>query len=438
MTANRKILVATFGSLGDLHPFIALAHALKREGFAPVVATSAVYADFVAREGLAFAPVRPDLDDLFQRLGMDMGDIVRNMSRNDAYLFTKMIFPHLRESYDDIIAASEGAAAVVAHGLAFSAKIAAEKLELPLFDVVLSPLLLYSAYDPPIGSRAPFVRGPGSRLAVGYNRALIWSLMQALALLSAPIARLRRAVGLPRRFGRALFSGGPAAKATIALFSSTLAARQPDHPPDLSIVGHTFHDRFENGDSLEPELEAFLAAGDKPMVATLGSLVVHDKIEFFRATAAAARRLGKRAVLVTREKEREALRSGLQDDAFVAGYAPHSLLFPRACAIIHHGGVGTTGQALRSGVPQLIIPFLGDQADNAERVARLGIAHILQQRDVSMDNIAEQLARLLEFGDHHRNARKIAEAVSEEDGASAAARIIADGLARGAPVRFRV
>lgn len=433
MTANRKILVATFGSLGDLHPFIALAHALKREGFAPVIATSAVYRDFVAREELGFAPVRPDMNDLFQRLG-DMGDIVRNMSRDDGYLFKEVIFPYLRETYDDVVVASEGAAAVVAHGLDFSAKIAAEKLGLPLFNIMLSPLLLYSAYDPPIGSRAPFVRDPRSRLAVGYNRALIWSMMQALALWAAPIARLRRAVGLPRRYGRALFSGGPAANATIALFSPTLAAPQPDHPPDLSIVGHTFHDRFENGDSLEAELEAFLAAGDKPIIATLGSFVVHDKIEFFRATAAAAQRLGKRAVLITREEEREALRSGLQDDAFIAGYAPHSLLFPRACAIIHHGGVGTTGQALRAGVPQLIIPFLGDQPDNAARVARLGTARVLEQSDVSTDNIAAQLARLIEPGDHHRNARTIAETVSKEDGAAAAARIIADALARGAPV----
>jgi rhamnosyltransferase subunit B len=428
MTPSKKIVLATFGSLGDLHPFVALAHELKREGFEPVVATSNLYRDLIEREGLGFAPMRPDLDDLCQSLDADLGQIARSMARNDGYLFNKVIFPYLREAYDDIVVASEGAAALVAHSLAFSAQTAAEKLGLPLFNVILSPMMLYSAYDPPMGSRAPFARNPRSRLAFRYNRALLWSLMQALALWARPIARLRREVGLPRRFGPALLSSASAASASLGLFSPTLAPQQPDHPPDFRIVGHTFHDRFEDGDALEPELEAFLAAGDRPIVATLGSFVVHDKIDFFRASAGAARRLGRRIVLMTRDEEREALRSDLQDDAFVAGYAPHSLLFPRASAIIHHGGVGTTGQALRAGAPQLVVPFLGDQADNAGRVARLGVARVLAQRDVAPDRIAQELSALLDREDHRRQALALGAIVSRENGAAAAARIIAEAI----------
>jgi rhamnosyltransferase subunit B len=432
MAPTRKIVLATFGSLGDLHPFVALGHALKREGFEPVLATSAVYEAFIRREGLGFAPVGPCVNELLQRLGSDLGDVARSMSRDGGYFFEKIIFPHLRESYDDIRVASEGAAAVVAHGLSFCGKIAAERARLPLFIIALSPLLLPSAFDPPMGSRAPFACNPRSTLAVGYNRALLWSLLQTTALWASPIARLRREVGLSRRYGRNLLLDGPAGSLTVGMFSPTLMASQPDHPRSASIVGHSFHDRFESGVSLEPELAAFLASGGKPIVATLGSFVVHGDDNLYCATAEAAKKLGRRVVLMARDDEHWSLRSGLQSDqAFVTGYAPHSLLFPHASAIIHHGGIGTTGQALRAGAPQLIVPFLGDQADNAGRAARLGVAHVLSSKNIASEDIASELAALLDGEDYGHTARAVASKVSSEDGAAVAARMIAGALASG-------
>jgi rhamnosyltransferase subunit B len=113
------------------------------------------------------------------------------------------------------------------------------------------------------------------------------------------------------------------------------------------------------------------------------------------------------------------------------------MLFPRASVIVHHGGVGTTGQALRAGVPQLIIPFFGDQADNAARVARLGIARALTPKDVATARIVQELATLLGREEHLLRAKAIAGNVWKEDGASAAARIIREGLARGGEVKPR-
>ena len=425
-----KILIATFGSLGDLHPFVALAHALAREGFAPVIATSAAYADFIAGEGLAFAPIRPDADDLLTRLGMDMGEIARRMAENDGFLFDTLIFPHLRESFDDLLAASDGAAAIVSHSLAFSARLAAEVRGLPLFTILLSPMMLYSAYDPPLGSRVPLRRAPVWPLEIAYNRFLIWSMSHALALWAEPLWRLRRELGLPRRYGFDLLLGSRASAATIGLFSPTLAPPQPDHAPTTLIAGHTFHDRYVGPTGLSPELEAFLAAGGAPIVFTLGSFVARKRFEHYRACMAAANRLGRRSVVLADEEDVATLRADAPPGACVAAYARHSLLFPRACVVAHHGGVGTTGQALRAGRPQVVTPFLGDQQDNGERLARLGVARTIKGEEATAESLAKALEAALGDAEGLAKAEALAMIVTREDGAAIAARRIAD-LVRG-------
>ena len=191
-----KILIATFGSLGDLYPFVALGQALQREGFAVVVATSETYRDLIIEEGLCFAAIRPDVEEATARLGMDLGEIARRMSADDGFLFQRLIFPFLHEAFEQLYAVSEGAVAVVAHSIAFAAHAVAEKRGLPLFVVTLSPLMLYSAYDPPLGTRAPFVAAPRRTLALAYNRALLRAFAWAAAFekISA-----RRRTAAPRR-----------------------------------------------------------------------------------------------------------------------------------------------------------------------------------------------------------------------------------------------
>lgn len=431
MSPAPKIVIATFGSLGDLNPFVALARALREAGLRPVIATSAAFRATIESEGLDFAPMRPDIDDVLARLGMEMGEIARRVGASDEFLFRELIFPFLRQSYDDVLAACDGAAAVVAHSIAFGAQAAAERARLPLVNAVLSPVFLMSAHDPP--AQAPFVAFPRTRTAIAYNKAVAWSLTQALGLLASPIRRLRREAGLPARSGRALLTNGPYAAGTIALVSPLLVSPQPDHPRDLLIAGHTFHDRFADA-AFEPELDAFLEAGPPPVAVTLGSFVAHDNLDLYRASAAAARGLGRRAVLLTAEADRAAARETLlAPDVFVAGYVPHSRLLPRACAVIHHGGVGTTGQALRAGKPQLVIPFFGDQPDNAARVARLGVGRGLARGRRGASLIARELEALLGDEAKAKRASEIGAIVSREDGAATAAAQIAALLNAAAP-----
>lgn len=426
MADGPKIVIATFGSLGDLNPYVGLAHALKRRGLRPVLATSAFYRAWIESEGLEFFPVRPDFEELTERLGAGFGEIADRVARDESFLLREMIFPYLRLAYEDVATASEGAAAVVAHNVAYGAKLAAERLGLPLVESLLSPLFFMSAYDPPLGPGSPFAPTPRSGALRAYNRLLRRAVASLLAYRERPVARLRRELGLPRRRGAALLAGDPYASFTIALASPLLIPPQPDHPRDTIIAGHTFHDRFlDASERLPAALEDFLAAGAPPVVVSLGSLVMRGKDAFYRAAAGAARAQGLRAVLLVAEEEGERLRASLPPDAFVAGHLRHSLLFPRAAAILHHGGAGSSGQALRAGRPQLVVPVFGDQGDNAARLERLGVARRLPFARWSSARLEAELAALLAEGRYARAARAAAEQIGAEDGAAVAVERIA-------------
>src|ERR1019366_4150932 len=118
-------------------------------------------------------------------------------------------------------------------------------------------------------------------------------------------------------------------------------------------------------------LDEFLASGPPPVVFSLGSFVAQGGGDYYRACMAAASSVGLRAVVLARGDDVARLREGAPAGAFVAAYVPHAELFPRACLVVHHGGVGTSAQALRAGKPQLVTPFLADQPDNAGRLVRL-------------------------------------------------------------------
>ncbi len=288
--------------------------------------------------------------------------------------------------------------------------------------MALAPIYLLSAYDPPHGPRYPLAVDPKSFWAVEYNRAILGLARTAAGLLVHPVRRLRRQIGLPPAADEPFFTGARTARATVALYSPLLGQSQPDHPPNCEIVGFTFHDSDGAGRELEPELEAFLAAGPPPLVFTLGSFAVHGPRDFYSASRAAARALGQRAVILSTAEDRD--RAEPSPDLITCAYVPHSLLFPRAAAVIHHGGVGTTGQALRAGKPQLVVPFLGDQPDNGARIQALGVGRVLESRRYDPERAASELRLLLESPRYGRRAAEVGRIVSREDGAARGAELI--------------
>ncbi|HVF10039.1 MAG TPA: nucleotide disphospho-sugar-binding domain-containing protein [Abditibacteriaceae bacterium] len=412
---GKRIVLTTFGSLGDLHPYMAIALELQRRGHRPVIATSEIYRDKVTAAGLDFHAARPDLPPLTE--AGDMIAKVMTAKTGPEYLFKNVLMPHLRESYQDLSEAVRGADLLVTHLITFAGPILAEQTGVPWVSTVLAPISLWSAHDPPVLPTAPefaFLRALGP----AFNRGLMQIGKHISAAWVAPVYRLRAELGLPRG-PHPLFEGQHSPALVLALFSAALAAPQPDWPPQTRLTGFPFYDRLDRS-GMASEVADFLDAGPPPIVFTLGSSAVFDAGSFFEASIAATQQLGQRAVLLIGDA------CNLSPGVLPAGiaafdYAPYSEIFPRAAAIVHQGGVGTTGQAMRAGKPMLIMPYSHDQPDHAARITRLGSGRTLARHRYTATRAAASLRKLLNDPKYAKNAAALGRQVRAEDGARAAA-----------------
>lgn len=421
-TRRPRVVLATFGTHGDLHPFVALALALRERGADAVLAAGEVYRDKVEAEGIGFFPMRPSVEAVAQRLAMTPRELARAVAARPQFLLQRIILPSLREAYDDAMAAMDGADLVVTHSVAYGARLAAEKRGLPRIGIVLQPMLFASVTDPPVVADFPRLSRWIYRQGPAWTRAFLGLGRHVARRWARPIDRFRRQVGLPPATAHPLFEGQFGGAGAIGLYSPLLGPPQADHPPHTTIAGFAFYDSEKGGPAtLSPSLQAFLEAGPAPVVFTQGTSAIHDAEEFVRESLAAVDLLGVRAVLVLDEEQARRWSLHAKATIHVTGYAPYSALFPRAAVNVHHGGIGTTAQALRAGRPQLITPYLVDQPDNAARVVRLGVGRELPRRRWRGREIAASVRVLLERPEYASAALETGWQVAREDGAAVAA-----------------
>ncbi len=181
----------------------------------------------------------------------------------------------------------------------------------------------------------------------------------------------------------------------LTLFPDWFGAPQPDWPDNLFQVDFPMEDLTAEV-AMQPELAEFLAAGEKPVVFTPGSANVQAE-KFFASAAEAVKRLGIRAVFVTRMENR--IPAGMEGRILQVDFVPFSKLLGHASAFVHHGGVGTMAQGFRAGVPQLVMAMSHDQPDNAERLRKIGAGIALMARDFTPERVTKELAKLL--GESH-------------------------------------
>ncbi len=432
-SAGKRVVLATYGSLGDFHPYLALALELHARGHRPVIAANSSHRDIVKREGIEFRSVRPYIGQLRREFGGEAALTQRGWDPQTGpkFLISRVLMPSLAASYADLSAVCEDADLLVSHPLTLTAPLVAEKFGVGVLSwasVALTPSVLMSAYDPPVLAPAPFLinlRVFGPRVYAVLLRAIKSTTESWIK----PWRRFRRELGLSAKAGNPLFDGQFSPQMTLALFSRVLASPQPDWPAHTMITGFPFYDRRGDGKQLEPALAAFLEAGEAPIIFTLGPSVVMNAGDFYQESIAAATALGKRAVLLIGRDPRNRPSSPFPNNIAVFEYAPYSLLLPRAAAVVHQGGVGTTAQALRAGVPMLVVPFGYDQPDNAARVVRLGVARTVARARYNGVVAASELTALLTNPNYARRAGEVAIKVRAEDGASTACNAIETLLA---------
>ena len=415
-----RIVITSWGSHGDVNPYIALARTLAERGHQPVIATSSYYRGAVEAEGIAFHPVRPDVD------AGDAETIRRIMdaNRGSEVVIREIMMPSLEQSYADLGEALRGADLLVSHPVSFAAPIHAALSGIPWVSTVLAPMSFFSRHDLPVFAPAPWLKR-AERLGGWASSALVRAVRLAAASWGEPVYRMRARLGLPKG-GDPVFEGQHSPRMVLALFSRLLAEPQPDWPANVRVTGHLFYDAA-HGSGLSSELERFLECGSAPLVFTLGTSAVLAAGDFYEESAAAARRIGRRAVLLA--GDRAANLGGSNDDLLALPAAPHSALFPRAAAVVQQCGIGTLGQAMRAGRPTLCVPFAHDQPDNAHRLTRLGSARTVYPKQYRAPHVADELRRLLDDPSYARRAAEVAAVVRTERGAEAACDAIEEVLA---------
>ncbi|MEN9508282.1 MAG: hypothetical protein RLZZ621_845 [Gemmatimonadota bacterium] len=411
-----RIVITTWGSFGDINPCLGMAHAVRARGHDVAMAAPGYYRDVIVSQGFTFHSVGPDADPDVDRALIAK---VLHPTRGPEAIYREILVPALRTSFEELCAATDGADLLVSHPASLAAPLVAEVTGIRWRSTVLSPLHFLSAYDPVVPPLGPWMA------------ALPWRWRVALAPL---MSRLGRAVTLPwvrgvadvrRSLGlgpgrHAAFDAQHAPGGVLALFSRVFGGPHPDWPTHVTITGQVRHDT-SHGAQLSPALTAFLDAGAPPVVFTLGSSAVWQPGRFYEESVEAARQLGVRAVLLAGAEQAPVLARYHSPTVFVTDAAPHTLLFPRAAAVVHQCGMGTLGTALHAAVPQLAVPFANDQPDNASRLERLGVARTVSQGAYRASRVARALRQLLHTPSYRQRAETLAAVIRTEHGAETAA-----------------
>lgn len=360
--ARPHVLVVAIGTAGDLYPFLRIARELIGRGHRVTLLAPPVHADAVARTNVPFHAL--GTADAFQA-AMSHPDMW-HPRRGFRVLSQSMRGKEdLLPDYVGSLPADEPVA-MLAHPLALAGA-ALARTRRPSMRIVaawLAPANLRSLHD-------PLTIGP---LRIPRWMPLAWrrrfwayadaTLVDPFAVPDINAAHARYGLPPVRHFVDHMQS---VADAHLTLFPNWFAPTPPDWPRPLAEGVFTLHDP-QLADALTPDLEDFLAAGDAPIVLTPGSGNRQAHGWLARAVQA-MQRLNRRGVLLT--PHRDQVPTPLPPGMLWLPYVPLRLLLPRAAALVHHGGIGTTAEALRAGVPQVIVPLAYDQFDNAARVETL-------------------------------------------------------------------
>lgn len=378
-------LVVTVGTSGDVHPFMRIASALQSLGRKVTLITHSYYENAVRDAGLPFIGIGTDEEFLRVLRNPDIWDPKKGFSARLADYSTE-----IKQVLEAIRSASvQAPQIVIAHPFAVpGAAIARERgFVKSVVAAYLAPSNLRTCHDPlNIGATSVPLWVPMS-----WRRAL-WRFVEngwidpvALTQLNA----VRTPLGLPK-VNSFLTHISEAPDLSVTLFPSWFAPIVPDWPRPLIEGDFQFFAAAAQGGFSE-ELSAFIAAGEKPLVFTAGTGNLHAA-DFFACALSAVNQLGRRAIFLSRERSQIPAR--LPESILWQPYVPLSVLLPHAAALVHHGGIGTTAEALRSGTPQLIAPFAWDQFDNGARIASLGIGMVIPVKRLRPRKLARSLQNL--------------------------------------------
>jgi UDP:flavonoid glycosyltransferase YjiC (YdhE family) len=407
-----KIVLSTFGSLGDVHPKIALGLEIRKRGHEVVFNVMEAYREKFDALGFKIVPLRPNIAPADR-------DLVRRLMDNKTgseLMFNEILMPNLRQMYEDVMKAIEGADIILTGEVVLPIKSVVEKTGIKWISTSLAPISFLSTDDPSVYPNAEFLEHFRFMPKL-FHSFILAAARKVFHKWFKPYREFRRELGLSENHDP-MFGDKYSNLLHLAMFSKVLATLQPDWAKSTVQTGFCFYDGQLDMGNMHEDLQKFLDTGEPPVVFTLGSAAVMDARDFFEQSIETAKMLKQRAVMLyglINEPPK-----GLDAERVGFDYAPYSQIFPKAAAVVHQGGIGTTAQVLRAGVPMLVMPYSHDQPDNAARCRRLGVAEIISRNDYQAKKAARKLDKLLSDSSYKTKAIEAKKIVDSEVGTQAA------------------
>jgi len=421
--AGVRVGIQTWGSEGDIRPFVALGHALAGRGHD----VELLYTEIGDRryeavaQALGFtaravaSPVVPNANELYE-IGLK-AIYTRDQLQQGLLISRRLLEPVIEPMYEAGLELAGRCDLLIHHFILHAARAAADKTGTPAMTVAFAHLLEPSRHIHPSGL---------PRLGE-WGNALGWKLARlALNLtLLKNVNRLRRRVGLPP-FADLMTEGWPSHRLHLIASSPALVDRPPDWPAWIQLCGQLALPAHEH-ETVAPEVEAFLAQGPPPVFMGFGSLMplagshhLTDTIAVFTEAAALA---GQRAII-----QAEIDRPPTANVLFV-GRTPHTQVFPRCAAVVHHAGAGTTHATLRAGVPSIPVPHVSDQFGWSDELRRLGVAPAaLRRTKFTAKALASRIRETAGNPAMQSAAMVISKRMQGEDGPATAAALIEQSM----------
>lgn len=398
-----KIVMAPIGSRGDVQPLLALARALKAAGHEVLLCAAPDYRGWAEAESLAFLPAGPAFEPLLVELAGVLTRHPIKLMSSLAHVIDEIFEAH----FTKVRAACADADLLLGAGFHLVGSSVAEAAGVPYRFVIFCPILLPSEHYP------AFIFKHRKWPAV-LNR-WSWRVMRWVfdRIFKQTLNKHRARVGLApvnEVYGHNLQGCGEA----LVAWDRLLAPVPPDVP--IPVVQTPAWILPSQEGSLPPDVEAFLQAGPPPVYVGFGSMTDPHPAETTRRVVEAVRQVGARVVL---SRGWARLGEGVQaPDVLVMGSVPHELLFPRMAALVHHGGAGTTSAAVRSGVPQVIVPHLGDQFYIGHIIWELGVgAEPIFKEALTVPKLVKALQRVLHEPTLRMRAQALGQALVGQNGA---------------------
>jgi sterol 3beta-glucosyltransferase len=411
------ITIFAAGSRGDIQPCALLGRELQRAGYDVLLAAPENFAAFAQDHGLPFHPLGGDVQQIMAgetgREFMESGGA--NPIKSIRAMRTMLGPVALRMAEDALEACHDADALVALAVFAPFAKTITEIYGIPLINLEPTPLLPTRAFPAP---GWPVQRDLGGL----HNRLSGLAMLRVIWLWYRPFVNEFR-----RRYGLHPYSGGAfyrilTSTPLLGAYSPTVIPHPPDWPASVHITGYWFPDPPDEWRP-PPNLQAFLDAGSPPVYVGFGSMGGREPERFADLVLKALAQSRQRGLLLTGWGGMRALSS--HKNVFVLDSAPHSWLFPRMAALVHHGGAGTTAEGLRAGVPAVIVPFIVDQPFWGRRVKALGVGpDPIPHKKLTADNLAAAIQLAVTDESIRRRAAALGTTLRAEVGLTEAVEII--------------